>query len=104
MRHLAHTEDAAALLANKAHVSPRILMLIRDHEELGNGEGFPSKKKFDALPPIQQVLNICNHYDRACERAQTSPIEAGKKFFIEKIGLFKLDVLTALSEVVGRPG
>lgn len=98
--YLKHPEAGEKALESKAFVSPSIRDLVRDHEEIGMGDGYPGKKRLETLSPVQQVLNICNHYDMTCQQSGVSPIEAGRQFFIDKVGLFKLDLMTALSEVV----
>jgi HD-GYP domain-containing protein (c-di-GMP phosphodiesterase class II) len=98
--HLSHPDKAADTLATKSFVSPLVVELVRHHEEIGNGAGFPGKKNLESLPPLQQVLNLCNHYDSVCTTRNVSPVEAGRQFFIDKVGLFRLDLMTALSEIV----
>lgn len=98
--YLAHPTRAVETLSVHAHVSPEILDLIRHHEEMGLGQGFPEKKRIETLPLHQQIFNLCNHYDATCTRSQKNPLEAGKQFFIDKVGLFPLPVMTALSELI----
>ena len=99
----AHPQKADELLVSKAFVSPVIRELVKNHEEIGMGQGFPEKKKLESLSMIQQILNICNHYESYCMRRGTPPAEAGKQFFIEKVGLFKLELMTGLADVVRPP-
>lgn len=100
--YIAHPAGAEELLGKKAFVSKGIKDLVRDHEEIGDGQGYPGKKKLELLSPVQQVFNVCNHFDRSSAESGIPPLEAAKQFFIDKIGLFKLDLMTALSEVLTK--
>jgi HD-GYP domain-containing protein (c-di-GMP phosphodiesterase class II) len=95
-----HCAAAVEKLSNKPYVNPTILTLIMNHEEVGEGAGFPDKKRIQSLPLVQQVLNLCNEYDRVCTVNKTPPLEAMKQFYLEKLGLFPLPLIEALRETL----
>src|SRR5690606_28313831 len=58
-----HPETAANLLRNNPYVNPHILDLIQNHEESLASDG-PLKKAGPALTQAQQILSLCNCYDK----------------------------------------
>ncbi|MCM2322841.1 MAG: HD domain-containing protein [Oligoflexia bacterium] len=95
-----HPHRGAEMVAGKPYVNPAVMALIANHEEMGEGAGFPARKRIEALPLSQQVLNLCNDYDRLCTLQGVPPFLATKVFFLEKVGLFPLSLVQALSEVL----
>lgn len=66
-----HPDRSVARIAGKRFITPRILRLVADHEELCEGRGYPERKNLNKLPLSSQVFNLCNRYDHLC-------IEAGE--------------------------
>jgi len=95
-----HPIAAAHQLAGKPYINREILELIANHEEIGEGAGFPGKKRISTLPLKQQVLNLCNNFDHYCFLKGTPPLEAAKSFLNEKIGLFDLEHIKILTSVL----
>ncbi|MBS1985612.1 MAG: HDIG domain-containing protein [Bdellovibrionales bacterium] len=98
--HAEHTKQGALLLAGKDFVNQNIMELVRDHEELAAGAGFPEKKNLDSLSKAQQVLNLVNHFDSYAIRNKLSHADAAKKFFVDKIGAFQLELLNSLRDLL----
>jgi HD-GYP domain-containing protein (c-di-GMP phosphodiesterase class II) len=95
-----HPEAGAHLLAGKPYVTPSVLELIRDHEEMGEAAGFPRKVRLATLPLSSQVLNLCNDYDRYCMSKGKGAFGMAKEYFQEKIGLFDLAHMKALKALL----
>lgn len=95
-----HPSMAGELLNGKSYISAEILNLINDHEELGNGKGFPDKKNIVKLPLISQILNLANNFDNYCQEKQKQPLEAIEGFFTDRIGLFELDHMKLIKSVL----
>jgi HD-GYP domain-containing protein (c-di-GMP phosphodiesterase class II) len=98
--HLKHPETAIGMFQEKPLVTPAILRLIIDHEEIGNGQGFPEKKRLSKLPLSSQVLNLCNEYDQFSLERKIPPLEVLREFFELKRGLFEVAHMTKLEEVI----
>jgi HD-GYP domain-containing protein (c-di-GMP phosphodiesterase class II) len=98
-----HPERAVALVQDKAHVTKDVIEMILNHEEIGDGAGFPNKKRLNTLSMSQQILNLCNEYDRVCTVNKVAPLEAVRQFRIDKIGLFDLKLLGYLAEILATP-
>lgn len=95
-----HPRLGAEKLAGKSYINPSIVSLVLNHEERGNGAGFPEKKRIQSLPLAQQILNLCNEYDRMCSIQKIPPVQAMKRFFVDKLGLFPLELVQALGEAL----
>lgn len=63
-----HANVAKELLVGRKFIGVGVLNLIADHEEIGKGRGYPYKKHLSKLSLTSQVLNVCNFYDRLCQR------------------------------------
>lgn len=97
-----HPEAAIGKLVDKPYISKPVLELVLNHEEIGEGAGFPNKKRINTLPKAQQVLNLCNEYDRMCTVNKISPMDAMKQFYIDKLGLFDMELLKALGAIIQK--
>lgn len=95
-----HPEAATGKLVDKPYISKQILELVLNHEEIGDGAGFPNKKRINTLSKTQQILNLCNEYDRMCTVNKVSPMDAMKQFYIDKLGLFDMALLKALGAII----
>lgn len=99
-RYLNHTAEGVGLLAGKPFITPRVLALVADHEEFGEGRGYPEKKYIEKLSPLSQILNLSNAFDKFCMSNGMSVKDALDPFF-EKYGeYFVLKHLSVLSTVV----
>lgn len=95
-----HPLQAATLVSTKPYVDKTVTELIKNHEELGEGAGFPEKKILSRLPLSQRLLNLANEYDRMCMIEKIPPLQAVKKFFLEKMGLFELETIQQLQQII----
>ncbi|MFL5813096.1 MAG: HD-GYP domain-containing protein [Bdellovibrionia bacterium] len=95
-----HPETAISKLMDKPYISKAILEHVLNHEEIGDGAGFPGKKRVNTLPKTQQILNLCNEYDRMCTVNKVNPMDAMKQFYIDKLGLFDMELLKALGAII----
>ena len=86
-----HPIEGARMLADKPYVTKGVLELIADHEEIGEGLGFPNKKRLSTMRRSSQILNLANDYDRYAHLKQKSHKEIAKQFFQDKIGAFDLN-------------
>ena len=91
-----HPETGAMSLSDKPYVTPGVIELIKNHEEAGEGAGYPGKKRLNTLPLQQQVFNLCNAYDRFCTSKNIAPTEGMQAFFQARIGHFDLNHLKLL--------
>lgn len=58
-----HPAVAVEQVAGKKFITPRVLRLIQDHEEYGQGLGFPEKKNYSRLQKDSQIFNLCDAFD-----------------------------------------
>lgn len=98
--HLKHPETAIGMFQEKPLVTPSILRLIIDHEEIGDGQGFPEKKRLSKLPLTSQILNLCNEFDQFSIEKKIPPLDAIKEFFQLKAEFFDLGHIAKLEEVI----
>jgi len=94
-----HPRSGVAMLSDKSYVTKEVLQLIADHEEIGEGIGFPEKKRLSTLNILSQVLNLCNEFDRYSLIKQKSHKEVVKDFFQDRIGCFPLEHMQFMSSV-----
>lgn len=95
-RYKQHPADGAAILSGKPFVSPRILALVADHEEVGIKRGYPEKKDYFKLKQPFQILNLCNDFDRYCSEHGLEHRDGLDPFFEERGELFDPDLFTQL--------
>jgi HD-GYP domain-containing protein (c-di-GMP phosphodiesterase class II) len=82
-----HPVLAKELLGQKRYVSPNVLQMILDHEEIGEGVGYPSRKNVKKLNLLSQILNLCNNYDRYCQERQYALSKGADMYVLEQASL-----------------
>jgi len=96
----AHLGRTLQMLEDKAYISGGALTLIENHEERGDRLGYPNKKRLSRLPLTQQILNLCNDFDRTCSQNKRPPADGMKPYFIERVGEFELIHLQKLGQIL----
>ena len=96
-----HTKDAASLLKDKAYVTPAILELVVNHEEVQSGLG-PNKKK--KLSLSEEILSLVNNYDKRTITNKTSPAQTLKDMMIDELGNYELKLLNEFKKVLHSEG
>lgn len=95
-----HAAAAAELVAGKQFITPRVLRIIEDHEEFGDGLGFPNKKNLAKLEMDSRVFNLCDAFNHFCIRRSLQAVSAVESFVEERGGYFDLDLLQVLEKSV----
>jgi len=96
-----HGEAAVESLAGKRYITPRVLRIIQDHEEIGDGQGYPEKKKVGKLPLSSQAFNMCNLFDHfSMENQLEINGDAFKKFNNKYPFYFDGKLIAALGELI----
>lgn len=95
-----HPQLAMESVAGKKFITPRVLRIIEDHEEYGNGLGFPGKKNITKLQPDSQIFNLCDAFDHFSIQAQTSALECIDSFLQAHESHFSEQLLEILEKQV----
>ncbi|MDD2759227.1 MAG: DUF3391 domain-containing protein [Methylomonas sp.] len=53
-------------IGQRLGLTPAVLAIIREHHELFDGTGYPSKLKGEAIGLLSRIVVIANHYDELC--------------------------------------
>ena len=96
-----HTKDASTLLKDKAYVTPAILELVINHEEVLSGLG-PNKKK--KLTLSEEILSLVNNYDKRTITNKTTPAQTLKDMMIDELGNYDLKLLNEFKKVLQNEG
>jgi HD-GYP domain-containing protein (c-di-GMP phosphodiesterase class II) len=96
-----HCKDAASLLKDKPYVTPAILELVVNHEEVLSGLG-PNKKK--KLSLSEEILSLVNNYDKRTITNKTSPAQTLKDMMIDELGNYDLQLLNEFKKVLTSEG
>lgn len=96
-----HCKDAASLLKEKPYVTPAILELVTNHEEVQTGLGPNRKKK---LSDLEQILSLVNNYDKRTITNKTTPAQTLKDIMIDELGNYELDLLNDFKKVLVAEG
>lgn len=93
-----HPKVSAELVAGKQFITARVLRIIEDHEEYGEGAGYPAKKRFAKLGNDSQVFNICDALDHFALKAKKTHLEALDEFVAARGDHFDLQVIEILEK------
>lgn len=53
-------------IGQRLGLAPAVLAIIREHHELFDGTGYPSKLKGESIGLLSRIVVIANHYDELC--------------------------------------
>ncbi|HTL10955.1 MAG TPA: HD domain-containing phosphohydrolase [Bdellovibrionota bacterium] len=95
-----HPSAALDLLQTKKYITPGVLRLVMDHEEVGVGQGYPDRKSLAKMHLTSRILNLVNAYDRFAMTRKASPVGLVQDFFQEKGPLFDGELMSKLGEVL----
>ena len=96
-----HCKDAATLLKDRPYVTPAVLELVVNHEEVLSGLG-PNKKK--KLSLSEEILSLVNNYDKRTITNKTSPAQTLKDMMIDELGNYELKLLNDFKKVLQSEG
>lgn len=96
-----HCKDAANILKEKPFVTPAILELVLNHEEVLSGLG-PNKKK--KLSNLEEILSLVNNYDKRIITNKTSPEQTLKDIMIDELGNYELSLLNDFKKILHAEG
>ena len=97
-----HPEVAVEMLSGKKYITPRVLKLIHEHEEVGEGTGFPEKKWIKRLSEAGQVLNIANNFDHLCMVTKVTPMACVEGWMANYAKLFIPKHVEILQKILAK--
>ena len=95
-----HPTRTVSLVAGKKLITPRALRIIEDHEEFGEGMGFPEKKWMNKLSADSKVFNLCDAFDHFCVIKALTPSEAIGPFKEARANHFDSQLVERLEALV----
>ena len=81
-----------------------VLKIITQHEEHGDGTGYPKGLREADLDPLVLIAGTANAYDRLVCFEGLKGREALKTLLIDKVGVFPLEHLRTLQEILKQHG
>ncbi|PIP93900.1 MAG: hypothetical protein COW00_04895 [Bdellovibrio sp. CG12_big_fil_rev_8_21_14_0_65_39_13] len=96
-----HCRESTLLMHDKPYINKRVQDLVMNHEENNQGTGPNKVKKLDKLT---EILSIVNTYDKKIICENITPMEAFKKFTIDEVGNYTLEVINKFKEVLKSEG
>jgi len=97
-----HVEDGVKLLEGKKFSTPEILLLVERHGEKLDGSGFP--KKLTKLTLQEQVLSLCNAFDKMASVQAMGAIEALKNIRTKEVGKYDLKLINRFKTMLEDEG
>ncbi len=95
-----HPAIAVEQVAGKQFITPRVLRIITDHEEYGEGLGFPEKKWFEKLQVDSQIFNLCDAFDHFSIQAGKASKDCFDDFVAARGEHFDMDLIQILEQQV----
>jgi len=81
-----------------------VLNIIKQHEEVMDGSGFPKGLYLKDVDPLVPVAGLANAFERMLSFEALPPRDAIKKLFIDKMGQYSLDQMQALQKLLKSVG
>lgn len=97
-----HPNLSCDILNGKEYVNPRILELVKTHEERKSGQGFPEGT--NQLDQGQSIVAICDCYDRLVTCYEMDHKAAIEEMVINQVGNFDLELIQQLKKVIKKQG
>ncbi|RZA09416.1 MAG: HD domain-containing protein [Proteobacteria bacterium] len=98
MEYRKHAKASAELVAGKQFITSRVLRIIEDHEEYGEGQGYPAKKRYAKLANDSQIFNICDALDHFAMKQKKSHLDCFDDFVGARGEHFDMQVLELLEK------
>lgn len=95
-----HPAVAVEQVSGKKFITARVLRLIQDHEEFGEGLGFPEKKRYAKLQVDSQIFNLCDAFDHFCIRSGKVAAECIDAFVAERGDHFDMELIGMLEQQI----
>lgn len=95
-----HPAVGVEQVAGKKFITPRVLRLIEDHEEFGDGLGFPGKKRYEKLQIDSQIFNLCDAFDHFSIRSGKPGVECIDEFISARMDHFNIKMIELLEKQV----
>ena len=95
-----HPKKGAESLQDKKHLDQAVITIIMEHEELGNGKGFPQGLQDKKIDRLAKIVGLCNLYDRLVTFEGRSDEEAIKQMAFDSVGSFPLENINALKKIL----
>lgn len=95
-----HPAVAVEIVSGKKFITPRVLRLIEDHEEFGEGQGFPNKKRFAKLQLDSQIFNLCDAFEHFSIASGLPAAQCIEKFIEARADHFDLGLIEMLEKQV----
>ena len=96
-----HCKDAGGALREKTYMTPAVLELILNHEEVQTGLG-PNKKK--KLSLLEEILSMANNYDKRTLTNKTSPSQTLKDMMIDELGNYDIKLMNDFKKILQKEG
>jgi len=97
-----HPGDGVEMLMSRPYVNQVVLDLIMRHEEKLSGKGYP--EKITNLTQLEEILSMCNTYDKKVTIFNEDPAKAFANMFREEIGNYRLELMKKFKEVLISEG
>ena len=95
-----HPQKSVELVAGKKFITPSVLRIIEDHEEFGDGIGFPNKKRYLKLSPDSQIFNLCDAFDHFCIEMGKPAQDCVDEFIEKNAEYYDLELIGVLEKQV----
>lgn len=99
-----HPLNGAARLNKSPFVDTLVLNIVLQHEEAGDGSGYPKGLRDKDMDPLVLAAIVANSYDRVVNFEGKQPKEALKYLLIDKMGAYPLPYLQGLQEFLKARG
>jgi putative nucleotidyltransferase with HDIG domain len=95
-----HPKLGAEIAQDKKHFDQLVVKIIKEHEELLDGSGFPAGLKENQIDELSKIVSSCNAFDRLVTFEGIPRTEVAKKMIIERVGQHPLNHLQGISEII----
>lgn len=99
-----HALSGANYVKDLKHFDTGVVNIIHQHEEFGDGTGYPQKLIEKNIDPLAQIAGLANTFDRLCLDHEMPKIEAAKKLMIDYVGKYPLEHLKLMQAVAKEVG
>jgi HD-GYP domain-containing protein (c-di-GMP phosphodiesterase class II) len=99
VEYMKHSAEGADTVCTQRHFDQTVITIIRQHEELIDGSGYPGKLQEKNTDPLAVIVSTANDLDRMMLTENLPRQEAVKKFMLNRLGLHPLDHFKLLKTI-----
>ncbi len=99
-----HPTVGVSFAKESNHFDPNVIHIIKQHEELLDGSGYPEKLHDNKIDGLALIVGMCSQFNKRSYLLNENPADIMKNMMIHYVGKYPLPNLQALQKALKHHG